>query len=61
MQLFVKPEPTEAFFKLSGRESSIVAMKVAKDAGGGETDWQVFREWTRAWKQRNRSRNLTLV
>jgi hypothetical protein len=61
MQVLVKPKPNDKFFKLSARESSLVAMRVAKEAGNGATDWQVFREWTQAWKNRNRTRNLTLL
>lgn len=38
-------------------------MDVAKEHGeNGQPDWQVFREWTRAHKIRNRAgRQLTLA
>lgn len=61
MHLATKPQPSEKFYKLSARESSLVAMRVAKQNDTGQTDWQVFREWTQAWNRRNRSRNLTLA
>lgn len=61
MKILTKPTPNEDYFKLSAREAGIVAMKVAKDVGGGATDWEVFRDWQRAWKQRNRTRNLSWI
>lgn len=61
MNVLVKPQPNQEFFKLSAREANSVAMKVAREAGQGQTDWQVFREWVRAWSERNKTRNLTLL
>lgn len=61
MQVLVKPNPNEKFYQLSAKQAGVVAMQMAKEAGNGQTDWEVFREWTSAWRQRNRTRNLTLA
>lgn len=63
MKIFVKPKPNEKFYRLPAAEAAHTAMQVARQYGNdGQPDWQIFRDWTAAHKQRNRAgRQLSLA
>lgn len=51
MKILTKPKPNEKFFALSPRQATRLAMHVAREYGGGQPDWQVFREFTKAYAE----------